>query len=150
MRAIFMMGGPAAGKTMVRARDYADATAIDCDAIKAERADYDPKNPSANHEASSQEATRRFYAALGTGQPVVFDGTGNTAEKYVGFVLAAQSAGYETELCYVTTSLATALARNASRARVVPEDVVRERHARVATSFEIVSRYADRVRVVRN
>ena len=150
MRAIFMMGGPAAGKSTVRARDYAEMTAIDCDAIKAEHPRYDPRQPNVVHEWSSQEATRRFYAALGTGQDVVFDGTGNTAEKYVAFIQAAQVCGYVTEICYVTTDLATALVRNAERDRRVSDDVVRDRHARIATSFEIVSRYADGVRIVRN
>ena len=150
MKAIFMMGGPAAGKSTVRQRDYAGLAVVDCDEIKREHPDYDEKNPSATHDWSSAEATRRFYAALGAGVDVVFDGTGNTAEKYVAFINAAQAAGYATEVCYVATDLATALARNARRARVVPEAVVRERHARVATSFEIVSRYADGVRIVRN
>ena len=150
MRAIFMMGGPAAGKSRVRAAQYGACAYVDADEIKREHPDYDPKNPSVVHEWSSQEATRRFYALLGTGQDVVFDGTGNTAEKYVGFIQDAQQAGYATELVYVTTDLATALARNAARERVVSEGIVRDRHARVATSFEIVSRYADTVRVVRN
>lgn len=149
-RAIFMMGGPAAGKSTVRAREYADVAFVDCDAIKSQHPAYDPKQPELIHEWSSQEATRRFYALLGQGVDVVFDGTGNTAEKYVAFIQAAQVAGYATEVCYVTTCLATALARNSARARVVPESVVRERHARIATSFEIVSRYADGVRIVRN
>jgi predicted ABC-type ATPase len=145
-----MMGGPASGKTMVRGRDYAGLIVVDCDEIKAERQDFDPVNPGQHHEWSSQEATRRLYAALGAGLDVVFDGTGNTAEKYVAFIHAAQAAGYKTEVCYVATTLDAALARNRQRARTVDESIVRERHARVAVSFEIVSRYADRVRVVRN
>lgn len=149
-KAVFMMGGPAAGKSTVRERDYGEMIVVDADAIKAEDPRFDPLNPNALHEWSSQEATRRFYAALGTGRDVVFDGTGNTAEKYVAFIAAAQACGYATEVCYVATDLATALARNATRPRVVPESVVRDRHARIATSFEIVSRYADAVRVVRN
>ena len=154
MRAIFMMGGPAAGKTTVRKREYdlpaLNAIIVDSDAIKAEHSEYDPRDPSRVHAWSSQEATRRFYAAIGTGADVVFDGTGNSAEKYVTFIHAAQASGYETELVYVTCDLHEALRRNAARERVVAEDVVRERHATVATSFEIVSGYVDRVRVVRN
>lgn len=96
------------------------------------------------------EATRLFYAALGENVDVVFDGTGNSAEKYVNFIMAAHASGYETEVVYVTCDLSVALARNAARARVVAESVVRQRHATVATSFEIVARYASAVRVVRN
>ena len=149
-RAVFLMGGPAAGKSTVRARDYVGVPFVDADVIKSEHPDYDPSNPSVIHEWSSQEATRRFYALIGSGYDVVFDGTGNTAEKYVSFILAAQACGYATEVCYVSTDLKTALARNTARVRRVPDDVVRDRYARIATSFEIVSRYADTVRVVRN
>jgi len=148
-KAIFMMGGPASGKSTVREQLFSGLTAIDCDAIKATHPDYDPKNPQLVHEWSSQEATRAFYAALGTGVDVVFDGTGNTAEKYVTFIQTARSAGYTTEVVYVTCDLQTAIARNAARERTVDENIVRSRHATIATSFEIVSRYADAVRVVR-
>jgi len=149
-KAIFMMGGPAAGKSTIQARDYAGLLVVNADSIKEEHPDYDVTQPSLLHEWSSTEATRRFYAAIAAGVDVVFDGTGNTAEKYVLFINAAHTLGYTTEVCYVTVDLAVALARNAQRARVVPEAVVRQRHASVATSFDIVSRYAGVVRIVNN
>jgi predicted kinase len=68
--AIFMMGGPAAGKSTVRAKMFAGVVAIDSDSIKAEHPEYDESKPWALHEWSSQEASRRFYAALGTGKSV--------------------------------------------------------------------------------
>lgn len=144
-----MMGGPAAGKSTVRKARFAEMAVVDCDIIKAGHPDYDPKNPSALHAWSSAAATRQFYAALASGTDVVFDGTGSTAEKYVKFIQDAQAAGYETEVCYVTVSLKTAIARNAARERSVPVEVVREKHSLIATSFDIVSRFADRVTVVR-
>lgn len=148
--AVFMMGGPASGKTTIRQQLFPTTTTIDCDALKETHPAYNPKDPQALHVWSSQEAARAFYAALGTGEDVVFDGTGNTAEKYVAFIQAAHAAGYRADLIYVTCDLAEALRRNAARTRTVDEAIVRERHARVATSFEIVSRYADTSRVVRN
>ena len=147
---VLMMGGAGSGKSTVRAREYATATVVDCDAIKAEHPAYDAKNPSLVHEWSSQEATRRLYGAIANGEQVVFDGTGSTADKYVQFANAAHAAGYTVTLCYVTCDIAVAMARNAKRARTVPEFVVRESHARVGLSYEIVSRYVDSVRVIQN
>lgn len=51
---------------------------------------------------------------------------------------------------YVKTSLTTALDRNANRERIVPEDVVREKHTIVETSFQILSGYADAVTTIIN
>jgi len=47
-------------------------------------------------------------------------------------------------------SLATAIARNAARERSVPEQVIRDKAEVIATSFEIVGRYADEVIVIAN
>ncbi len=149
-KAIFMMGGPASGKSTVLAKMFPGILTIDSDAIKAEHPDFDINDPSALHAWSSNEATRRFFAAISSGEAVVFDGTGSTAEKYVRFINAARELGYETTLVYVKTSLTEALARNAKRARTVPEEIVREKFSNIATSFDIVSGYADHIEVVRN
>lgn len=149
-KAIFMMGGPAAGKSTVRRKLFATLPVIDCDAIKASHSEYDAKNPAALHEWSSMEAARAAYMAIGDGASFVFDGTGSTAEKYIGFMQAASAAGFETILVYVACPLATAIERNASRERVVPEHVVREKHSSIAISYEILSRYAETVKVVNN
>ncbi len=148
--AIFMMGGPASGKSTVRSARYANLEVIDCDLIKESLPGYDPKNPALVHDASSMEATRRVYAAIGSGLSFVFDGTGCTAEKYVRFIQAAQSAGFTTEVCWVTCDLATAIERNRNRERTVSEALLREKHAMVSTSFEIVARYADTTTTVRS
>lgn len=148
--AVFMMGGPAAGKSVVRKAEYGDLLAVDCDDIKAEMPGYDPRNPSACHAESAVEASRRFYAALGTGQSVVYDGTGCATEKYAAFIRAAAQAGYETVLVYVQIDLQTALARNAARERVVPEAIVRERHAFVDEAFGLLRGLVERTRIVVN
>ncbi len=150
---VLMMGAPASGKGFIRTRDYANLPVVDSDAIKATHPDYDPSDAAGLHVLhpwSSREATKALYAALSTGDSVVFDGTGAKAEKHVGFANAAHAAGYRVELCYVTVDLATSLRRNAARERTVDESVVRDLHASVAISFDIVSRYVDSVRVVHN
>ena len=122
------------------------------DALKQAHPDYDPKNPQDLHAWSRTEATREFFRYLGreTATDFVYDGTGTNVERYVSWINAAHDAGYQVEMVYVTCDLATALHRNANRDRVVPEDVVRAKHATVGTAFEILSRYADSVRVVNN
>ena len=149
-RVIFMMGGPAAGKSTVRKLRYAGFKVLDSDEIKMSHPDYDPKNPGVFHAWSADLLVKKFYVFLSQNESFVYDGTGSTAEKYVAYIKAAQSAGFETVICYVKTSLAIALERNSKRDRVVPEYIVREKHSLIGISFEIVSSYADRIEVVQS
>lgn len=150
---IFTMGLPGSGKsTVVRREGLADgATVIDPDAVKKTSPEYDPKNPNALHLWSKQITDRQFSNAVssGTGRWII-DGTGTNAEVMVTKIKRAQAAGFRTVLVYVQVSLATALARNAARERTVPEHVVREKAEVIATSYEIVSRYVDEIKVVVN
>ncbi len=150
---IFTMGLPGAGKsTVIRENRLAEgAMVIDPDAIKETHPDYDPKNPAALHDWSKRITDLAFSEALAAGEGFfVIDGTGTNAEKMVRKIKEAQAAGFETVLLYVQVSLRTSLARNAARARNVPEEIVREKAQDIATSFEIVSRYADSIRVIVN
>ena len=149
-KATIMIGGPGAGKSYIIGRDYADLDVLDSDAIKASHPDYDPKNPAALHEWSRQELVRAFFAKIATGEDFVLDGTGTSIERYASWMKDLSRAGYEITLVYVRTSLAVALERNRNRERVVPESIVREKHALVGTSFEVLSGYADEIRVVNN
>jgi len=150
---VFTMGLPGAGKSTVIDRLGLLAThgVIDPDLIKTEQPDYDPKRPEVHHEWSSEEAERRFQAALAAGsESWIVDGTGTNAEKMIRRIREAQAAGFTTRLLYVRVRLATALSRNASRERVVPEAIVREKARDVATAFELVAASADAVQVVNN
>ena len=149
-KAIFMMGGPAAGKSHVRGQRFPELNTYDSDEIKMEHPDYDPQNPSALHDWSAQELHRRILAAVTRDESFVYDGTGSTAERYVHYFRLAQEMGFEVCLVYVRTSLKVAIERNQNRERTVPENVVREKHAMISTSFEIISAYADSVEVVNN
>ena len=145
-----MMGGPGAGKSYVVENHFGEFAVLDCDSIKAEHPDYDPKDPAALHNWSRTELVRRIYSALGRNESFVYDGTGTSVERYVKLFNDAQAAGYEVRLVYVTCTLKTALTRNANRERVVPEDIVRDKHLTVATAFEVLSRYATTVEVINN
>ncbi|MCY3803497.1 MAG: zeta toxin family protein [Gammaproteobacteria bacterium] len=148
---ILMMGGPASGKSYIRGRMFGEMMAIDSDTIKREHPDYDERVPSMEiHSWSSSLASQRAEDAIESGESFVFDGTGSTAEKYVKLIKRAHRAGYRTRLVYVACDLQTALERNRERSRTVPEAIVIEKHASIADSFEIVSRYAQDVQVVNN
>ena len=152
-RAVFMMGGPASGKSTIRRRYFDDLMVLDCDSIKETHPDYDPKNPQALHAWSAAELKARVDALLNNGPAsisFVYDGTGSTAERYVNYIQRAKAAGYHVILVYVKVDIEVAIARNANRERVVPEHVVRDKHSLIATSFEIVSPHADRVMEVNN
>lgn len=149
-KAIFMMGGAGAGKGYVRNRDYAGIPVLDCDAIKEEHPSYDAKRPQDLHEWSRVELTRRYFAALSTGDSFVYDGTGANAEKYAKLITEAREAGFEIVLHFVRCDLATALERNAKRDRTVPEAIVRDRHATIEFSFNLINPFADVVRVTDN
>lgn len=142
-KAIFMMGGPGAGKGYIRERRYTGIKVLDCDAFKESHPDYDPKDPNALHKWSAEQVQRAFYASIGAGETFVYDGTGSNSDKYVKMICDAQAAGFVTEVCYVSCPMPVALRRNAERTRTVPESVVREKHATIETSAGIVSKYAD-------
>lgn len=149
-QAVFMMGGPGAGKSYVRSQQFPTLPVVDCDTWKARHPDYDPKNPSALHEWSSIQCTKDFFRRLGGDDSFVYDGTGTNAEKMVDWMLHASSAGFDVVVVYVRCPLRTALDRNANRDRVVPEHIVREKHAAVDASFRICRGYADTVHTVDN
>ena len=149
----FSMGLPAAGKSTYINTNYDlnKFQVIDPDAIKEAHPDYDPKNPAALHAWSQEETEKLWNAALlaGTGNYIV-DGTGTNAEKMVRRINEARNAGYSIELIYVTCSLETSLARNAARARNVPEHIIKEKAQNIETAFELIAPYADNVEIIDN
>lgn len=146
------MGLPGAGKSTVIARQFnaSEFTMIDPDAIKTEKSDYDPKNPSVYHEWSLLEATARTSHAIANGENLIIDGTGTNVESMYRKIKQLQAAGYNVTLLYVRVSLQTSLRRNAARERNVPENIIREKNESIATAFEILSAIVDQVKVVNN
>ena len=151
--AVFTMGLPGSGKSTVANRlfDLDAMDVIDPDAIKADHPDYDPKNPSALHAWSNEQAELIYSASLSAGVLDVFvDGTGTNAEKMIRRMGQAREAGYKVILLYVRVSLETAIQRNADRERVVPEYIIREKALDIAVSFSLATAYADSTTVVDN
>jgi len=150
--AIFMMGLPAAGKsTYVEENlDLVNFVRVDADLVKETHPDYDPKNPAPLHNWSKVESARILEEAYAAGKNVIVDGTGTSAEKMVARIKRAQKLGYATKLIFIKVKLETSLKRNAARPRIVPTPIILEKAETVLTSFEIVSNYADTVKVVDN
>ena len=149
-RAIFMVGGPGSGKSYVAAMRYPDMRILDCDKWKETHPDYDPANPSVLHNWSRTKLAEEFSAVIATGENFVYDGTGVNAERHVHNIRMAHSLGYHITLCYVKSSMKTALRRNAERARTVDENLLREKHSLIATAFEIIAEHVDAVEIVNN
>lgn len=62
---------------------------------------------------------------------LIIDGTARRPEKILKIKKRLESLGYDCSMVFVNTSLEVALQRNASRARVVPEKILRAAHADV-------------------
>ena len=122
----------------------------ECARMRQSHPDYDPKDPAALHTWSQDETERLFATALKSGGRWVVDGTGTNAEKMVRRIAEARAAGFSIHLMFVTCTLATSLRRNASRPRVVPEDVIRSKALDINTSFQLVAPHADTLEVVDN
>lgn len=151
-KVIFMMGAPAAGKSTVSAsiREFDGYKILDCDEIKKEHPDYDPKNPSLVHEWSSSELERKFQDQLNKDESFVVDGTGANSDKLIRRITEARQKGFVTELVYVVCSLKASLERNRQRERVVADDVVIEKYKDISFSFETVAPHVDKIKVINN
>ena len=147
---ILMVGAPAAGKTTVRRERFAHLAAVDADEIKAERDGFDPKRPEVFHTWSTQEAVRRAMGLLSRQTSFVFDGTGSNVERLSMLAQVARSSGMTVRAVFVTCTLETSLGRNAARERNVPEQIVREKHAKVMESWSLVRSFCDSFEVVSN
>lgn len=149
-RMVIMAGISGAGKSTVAKKLFDGWKVIDCDELKKQCVGYDVKNPSLVHEASKRLEKIELTNAICGEENFVYDTTATNAERIVGLIKEAQEFGWQVEIVYVKVKLATALKRNAKREGVVPEYIVREKNAVIAQSIEIISSYADKIKVINN
>jgi predicted ABC-type ATPase len=143
--ATFFGGGPASGKSALKAPEH--AVKVDPDEIKAMLPEYqeglrnnDPTAASKVHEESSHLAARVKSEAEAKKISYTLDGTGDSSyKKMAGKVNAARAAGFKTHGQYVTVDTDEAVKRAMKRAehtgRMVPEPVIRATHASVSSTF---------------
>ena len=153
LKAIFMVGGPGAGKTNVGKglqlgrRGYKVVNQdIALEAMKAEsglpakESDYTAEQRSLRSKlgaAARKAAVAKFdkYAAAGNG--MVIDGTGASYNATTKKIKALQDAGYEVHMVVATTPLETAIERNKARAeRSLPDFVVKKTYESVQESLK--------------
>ena len=153
LKAIFMVGGPGAGKTNVGKglqlgrRGYKVVNQdIALEAMKAEsglpakESDYTAEQRSLRSKlgaAARKAAVAKFdkYAAAGNG--MVIDGTGASYNATTKKIKALQDAGYEVHMVVATTPLETAIARNKARTeRSLPDFVVEKTYESVQESLK--------------
>ena len=153
LKAIFMVGGPGAGKTNVGKglqlgrRGYKVVNQdIALEAMKSEaglpakESDYTAEQRSTRSKlgaAARKAAVAKFdkYAAAGDG--MVIDGTGASYNATTKKIKALEDAGYEVHMVVATTPLETAIGRNKARAeRSLPDFVVEKTYESVQESLK--------------
>ena len=146
----FTAGCGGSGKSTMLAKHYPGLQGVDSDAIKVNLPGYDPANPQTVHAESVVLAMREFYANLAAGKDFFFDGTGKNVEKYVSLISSAKAAGFKTRMFYVKADLEVCLARNASRKRVVPVDVIYETYQALESAQSVLKNCVDFYEQVNN
>jgi chloramphenicol 3-O-phosphotransferase len=153
LKAIFMVGGPGAGKTNVGKglqlgrRGYKVVNQdIALEAMKqeaglpAKESDYTAEQRSTRSKlgaAARKAAVAKFdkYAAAGNG--MVVDGTGASYNATTKKIKALQDAGFEVHMVVAMTPLETALERNRARTeRSLPDFVVKKTYESVQESLK--------------
>ena len=153
LKAIFMVGGPGAGKTNVGKglqlgrRGYKVVNQdIALEAMKqeaglpAKESDYTAEQRSTRSKlgaAARKAAVAKFdkYAAAGNG--MVIDGTGASYNATTKKIKALQDAGFEVHMVVATTPLETAIERNRERTeRSLPDFVVKKTYESVQESLK--------------
>ena len=136
-KAIFLAGGPGSGKTFITGRTALHTLGfknINSDtayekAMAAAGLEMDGETiMSAQGQAirdNAKNLTQRQMDGYVKGRlGLTIDGTGRDFSKISKLVNEARSAGYDVAMMYINTDLETALARNSSRARQLPDEKV--------------------------
>jgi predicted ABC-type ATPase len=157
---VVMGGGPAAGKSTIlesgEVKLPPNTVEVNADIVKTKLPEWETagvtQRASVTHAESSYLAKRTQGAAFERQQNIVLDGTGDTSPKSMnGKIDTARAAGYRVDAHYVTlpTDMAVenALARGKVTGRFVPEEVIRNTHAGVSTTFPEVATKFDSVKL---
>ena len=126
---VIMIGTPGAGKSTWAKDNFPQMDYICMDEIRKEVCG-NTADQTRNVEVA-KVGFARLYESLRARRSVIWDATSPTMKQRKGLIDAARQQGaYVTEI-WMDTSLKTSLLRNASRERVVPEDVLRKKHSQL-------------------
>jgi predicted kinase len=147
---IITAGLPAAGKSSLCEHLWPELPTLDCDELKKDHPDFDPKRPELVHAWSAAEFDKRRVVALGSGVTHILDSTATNIEKVAGWVAEAHGAGFRVHLLMVTCTTATSIARNAARERTVPVHIIEAKSKIVRESFAALTAIADSSETINN
>lgn len=149
--AMFTAGGSASGKTSLVQFAPDGHVIVNPDLIREMLPEYkelkEKGRPdiasSATHEEASHIASRLASIAIETKRHVVIDGVGDSAKgKFAGKIARARDAGHKTSVRYAHVPTKVAEQRNLERfektGRLVPPNVLREKHAEVSQRYQEV------------
>ena len=137
-KAVFLMGGPGSGKSTVVKK--LSLNALGLKTVNTDKAfeiglkkagqtldlatvPADIRDPIRKHSKRITGKTMDLYLNGRLG--LVFDTTSADASKIKSYMKRLEILGYESKMIYVSASLDNALKRNKARARVLPDEVVR-------------------------
>ena len=145
---ILTAGLPAAGKSSLCQHLFPDITTLSADDLKTDHPDFDPKKQDGEvgqrvHNWSLGEFEKRRVLALAKGATHVLDSTATEISKVSRWIADAHAAGFRVHCLMVEYSLATSLARNAQRDRIVPVWAIEEKAAVVRESFAALAVLSD-------
>lgn len=138
-----MAGLPGSGKSYIRNKYYSKYDFVDCDEIKKNLPNYDPNQPRALHNESKIVEKFEIYKHLKYRDSFVYDTTATNTDKIVKLIMQAQELHYIVTIVYVKVSLATAMRRNSQRDRVVPDEVILDKHSKLSSSLCIFEKFAN-------
>jgi predicted kinase len=149
---IFSMGLPGAGKstTLRRLFNPATFTTIDPDEEKRLIPGYNPKEPWLVHEMSKVMADAKEAEAYQNSRSLIIDGTGTHVSHMAAKMARYRLAGYDVQLVYVKVLKSTAIQRNASRERVVPVEIIEEKHREIEFAWTTLATLADVATIIDN
>ena len=120
---------------------------VDPDQYKKELHGYMEKEPGYVHEMSSEMSKAYFEAAVKTGDPLIVDGTGGKAAKYLQQIETARKNGYKITLIWVYVPLVANIIRNSTRKRVVNTNEVTRLFKKMPQTWKAVSSQVDKAKI---
>lgn len=167
--AVVLGGGTASGKTTAKQAAFEKAdqyVSVDADELKLSIPEYeelkktDPAKAGARvHDESKLMAQNTVRKAMAERKNILYDGS-TSGEDKPAFIKELKGAGYKVKLNFVDIPTEEAIRRANQRAktsknpinkgRIVPEEVIREKHQNAAKSFEKLKDLADEVRLYDN
>ena len=147
-KAVFMAGGPGSGKSLIAKKlgfQSMGLRPVNSDSsfeVGLKKAGLSLKMPEDEEEqrdairvhAKAMTAKRQDMLVKGR-MGLVIDSTARDIKKLLVQKKLLEQLGYETAMVFVNTSLETALDRNRTRERSIPDKIVQDNHAKVRTNL---------------